>query len=72
MESLSRATRDKIASAAHYRCAYCQTAQEISGARLFRRLRAMRACGLVEVLSDGAMEPYDKGRYVVHAPYMIA
>jgi 5-methylcytosine-specific restriction endonuclease McrA len=34
MESLSRATRDKIASAAHYRCEYCQTAQEISGAQM--------------------------------------
>ncbi|HEY7493873.1 MAG TPA: HNH endonuclease [Candidatus Tectomicrobia bacterium] len=34
MESISRATRDKIASAAHYRCEYCQTAQEISGAQM--------------------------------------
>src|SRR5438093_12114242 len=34
MESLSRATRNKIASAAHYRCEYCQTAQEISGAQM--------------------------------------
>src|SRR6266446_10042672 len=34
MESLSRATRNKIASAAHFRCEYCQTAQEISGAQM--------------------------------------
>src|SRR5262249_37118860 len=34
MESISRATRDKIASAVHYRCEYCQTAQEISGAQM--------------------------------------
>ena len=34
MESISRAIRDKIASAAHYRCEYCQTAREISGAQM--------------------------------------
>src|SRR6266581_3860961 len=34
MESISRAIRDHIASAAHSRCEYCQTAQEISGAQM--------------------------------------
>jgi HNH endonuclease len=34
MDSILRATRDKIASAAQYRCEYCQTAQEISGAQM--------------------------------------
>ena len=34
MESLSRATREKIASAARYHCEYYQTAQEISGAQM--------------------------------------
>ena len=34
MESISKATRDKVASDAHHRCEYCQTAQEISGAQM--------------------------------------
>ena len=34
MDSFTRATRDQIASAAQYRCEYCQTAQEISGAQM--------------------------------------
>ncbi len=34
MEYIPQATRDKIAAAAHYRCEYCQTAQEISGAQM--------------------------------------
>jgi len=34
MERIPKATRDKIAAAAHYRCGYCQTAQEISGAQM--------------------------------------
>jgi hypothetical protein len=34
MEAISRATRDKIASAAHHRCEYCQTSQAISGAQM--------------------------------------
>jgi HNH endonuclease len=34
MESISKATRDKVAAAAHYRCEYCQTAQAISGAQM--------------------------------------
>ena len=34
MESISRAIRDTIASAAHFRCEYCQTAQAISGAQM--------------------------------------
>jgi len=34
MEAISRATRDKIASAAHHRCEYCQTSQDISGAQM--------------------------------------
>ena len=34
MESISTARRDKIASGAHHRCEYCQTAQEISGAQM--------------------------------------
>jgi hypothetical protein len=34
MESRSRASRDQIAFAAQYRCEYCQTAQDISGAQM--------------------------------------
>jgi hypothetical protein len=34
MESRSRASRDQIASVAQYRCEYCQTAQDISGAQM--------------------------------------
>jgi hypothetical protein len=34
MESLARATRDKIAATAQYRCEYCQTAQAIRGAQM--------------------------------------
>jgi hypothetical protein len=34
MDSLPKALRDKVASAAHYCCEYCQTAQEISGAQM--------------------------------------
>jgi len=32
MDYVSKTTRAKVAAAAHYRCEYCQTAQEISGA----------------------------------------
>jgi hypothetical protein len=34
MTYLSRASRERVASAAHYQCEYCQTAQEISGAQM--------------------------------------
>jgi HNH endonuclease len=34
MESRSRTSRDQIASVAQYRCEYCQTAQDISGAQM--------------------------------------
>ena len=34
MEYIPKATRDKIAAAAHHRCEYCQTAQKISGAQM--------------------------------------
>jgi hypothetical protein len=34
MDSISRIIREQIISAAQYRCEYCQTAQEISGAQM--------------------------------------
>jgi hypothetical protein len=34
MDAIPSSTRARIASAAHYRCEYCQTAQEISGAQM--------------------------------------
>lgn len=34
MDTISKAIRDKIASAASYRCEYCQTAQAISDAQM--------------------------------------
>lgn len=31
---IPQATRERVVAAAHYRCEYCQTAQEISGAQM--------------------------------------
>ena len=31
---IPQTTRERVAAAAHYRCEYCQTAQEISGAQM--------------------------------------
>lgn len=34
MDYIPKATREQVAAAAHHRCEYCQTAQDISGAQM--------------------------------------